>query len=84
VGIDDSSRARVAVKIIDKRRLDVKLLKKVRHEIHSLQKLSRHPNIVGLKEVFENDQRVCLVLEYCSQGELFDLIVRHGRVSRIA
>lgn len=74
----------MAVKIIDKRRLDLKLMKKVRHEIHSLQKLSSHPNIVQLKEVFENDLRICLVLEYCSQGELFDLIVRYGRVSRIA
>jgi len=46
VGIDDATRERVAVKIIDKRRLDDKLYKKVRNEVNALKKLARHPHVV--------------------------------------
>jgi serine/threonine protein kinase len=64
----------VAVKIIDKDRLDERLMRKVRHEINSLRALSSHENIVELKDVIESDKRICLIMEYCAEGELFDLI----------
>lgn len=80
VGIDDASRERVAIKIIDKRRLDEKLQRKVRHEINALRKLSRHPNVVGMKDVIETDAHICIILEYCNRGELFEFITSQKRV----
>lgn len=74
MGIDDLTRAKVAVKLIEKKRLDDRLMRKVRNEIDSLKRLACHSSFVELKEVVESDSRICLVMEYCSEGELFDLI----------
>lgn len=80
MGIDDVTKQRVAVKIIDKRRLDEKLQKRVKHEISALRKLANHPNVVQLKDVIESESRICLILEYCASGELFEFITKQERV----
>ena len=69
------------MKIIDKTKLNEKLKKKVSQEISALKVLEKHPNVVQLIDVIENDTRICLVLEYCSGGELFDLITKYEKVS---
>lgn len=47
----------------------------------SVLKLLKHPNIVQLFEVIEDDSgRIFLVLELVAGGELFDYIVARGRV----
>ncbi|RHY98557.1 hypothetical protein DYB37_009462 [Aphanomyces astaci] len=46
-------------------------------EVAILQSLPPHPSIVNLLEHFEHDGMLCLVLEYCSLGELFDHLHRH-------
>lgn len=47
----------------------------------SILKLLKHPNIVQLFEVIEDDSgRIFLVLELVAGGELFDYIVARGRV----
>lgn len=40
-------------------------------------RLGSHPNIVNLLNTFETDAHVYLVLEYCSQGDLYEAI-RNG------
>ena len=35
----------------------------------------RHPNILGIKEIFEDMKKIFLVMEYCNGGNLFDYIV---------
>ena len=40
--------------------------------------LKYHPNLVNLVSSFETDAHTYLVLEYCSQGDLYEAI-RHGR-----
>ena len=40
--------------------------------------LKYHPNLVNLVSSFETDAHVYLILEYCSQGDLYEAI-RHGR-----
>jgi len=46
-------------------------------EIDIMQKL-RHPNIISLHEVFEDEKTLYLVLELVSGGELFDQIIGKG------
>jgi calcium-dependent protein kinase len=43
-------------------------------EIRMLIKLVGHPNIVTLHEVYEDDYRVCIVMDLCSGGELYTRI----------
>ncbi|RLO02390.1 hypothetical protein DYB28_006843 [Aphanomyces astaci] len=45
-------------------------------EVAILKSLPPHPSIVNLLEHFEHDGMLCLVLEYCSLGELFDHLHR--------
>ncbi|KAG7513878.1 calcium/calmodulin-dependent protein kinase type IV [Solea senegalensis] len=52
----------------------------VRTEIGVLLRLS-HPNIIQLKEIFETDTDIALVLELVTGGELFDRIVERGYYS---
>lgn len=49
------------------------ILASLRNEVNILKKL-KHPSIVKLEEVFEDKERLYLVMEFCSGGELFDRI----------
>ncbi|KAJ7993234.1 hypothetical protein DPEC_G00270330 [Dallia pectoralis] len=64
--------AKVLKKTIDK--------KIVRTEIGVLLRLS-HPNIIRLKEIFETETDIALILELVTGGELFDRIVERGYYS---
>ncbi|CAI9730550.1 calmodulin-dependent kinase type 1-like [Octopus vulgaris] len=66
----------VAVKCIDRHGLRGKE-ESLENEIQVLRRL-KHPNIVQLLDVFEDKQRVFLVMELVTGGELFDRIVEKG------
>lgn len=55
--------------------------KSVRLEIEIMTRLSGHPNVVGLKAVYEDEDFVHLVMELCAGGELFHQLEKHGRFS---
>ncbi|XP_029286421.1 LOW QUALITY PROTEIN: calcium/calmodulin-dependent protein kinase type IV-like [Cottoperca gobio] len=65
-----------ALKVL-KKTIDKKI---VRTEIGVLLRLS-HPNIIQLKDIFETDTDIALVLELVTGGELFDRIVERGYYS---
>ncbi|KAG4100259.1 Pkinase-domain-containing protein [Neocallimastix lanati (nom. inval.)] len=69
----------VAIKIIDKTRIDEKKLGKLYREV-KIMKFLNHPNIVKLFEVIETKNTLFLVMEYSSGGELYDYLVVHGRM----
>eukprot|EP01124_Arcella_intermedia_P011824 TRINITY_DN181_c0_g1_i3.p1 TRINITY_DN181_c0_g1~~TRINITY_DN181_c0_g1_i3.p1 ORF type:complete len:434 (-),score=98.70 TRINITY_DN181_c0_g1_i3:723-2024(-) len=72
----------VAVKYVKKRENPEKLTN-VRREIELMQKLN-HPNIVCLKDVFEDESEdgfIYMIMEYVSGGELFEEIVKRGSYS---
>jgi len=46
----------------------------------TLMKLIRHPNVMMLYEVYESETELHLVLEFVEGGELFDYLVKRGRL----
>eukprot|EP01116_Phalansterium_solitarium_P006204 TRINITY_DN18505_c0_g1_i1.p1 TRINITY_DN18505_c0_g1~~TRINITY_DN18505_c0_g1_i1.p1 ORF type:complete len:291 (+),score=36.37 TRINITY_DN18505_c0_g1_i1:358-1230(+) len=47
----------------------------VETEIKIMQRVGSHPNIITLQEIFETNDRMYLILELITGGELFDKIV---------
>ncbi|BES90493.1 Calcium calmodulin-dependent protein kinase [Nesidiocoris tenuis] len=72
----DKPNEMYAVKIIDKKALKGKE-DSLENEIKVLRRLT-HPNIVQLLETFEDKQKVYLIMELVTGGELFDRIVEKG------
>jgi len=64
---------KVAVKILDKTRLDAKTRRLLSREITSMEKM-HHPNIVRMYEVVETLSKLYIVLEYAPEGELYTRI----------
>lgn len=72
---------RVAVKILNRKKIQsLDMDDKVRREIKTL-KLFSHPHITRLYEVIDTPTDIFVVIEYVSEGELFDYIVEKGRLS---
>ncbi|CAH1642186.1 unnamed protein product [Spodoptera littoralis] len=74
------TKTKVAIKIIDKSRLDEDNLKKTFREIAIMKRL-RHPHIVRLYQVMESTHTIYLVTEYAPNGEIFDHLVSRGRMT---
>lgn len=56
----------------------------VKREVEIMRHMPEHPNIVTLKETYEDDKAVHLVMELCEGGELFDRIVARGHYTERA
>uniref|UniRef100_A0A914DLW6 non-specific serine/threonine protein kinase n=1 Tax=Acrobeloides nanus TaxID=290746 RepID=A0A914DLW6_9BILA len=78
-GIHCISGRKVAVKIVNKEKLNESVLQKVEREI-AIMKLIEHPHVLHLYDVYENKKYLYLLLEHVSGGELFDYLVRKGRL----
>ncbi|XP_072522443.1 NUAK family SNF1-like kinase 2 [Salminus brasiliensis] len=64
----------VAIKSIRKENIkDEQDLTHIRREIEIMSSLN-HPYIVSIYEVFENKDKIVIVMEYASRGDLFDYI----------
>ena len=48
----------------------------VRHEYEIMRRLRGQPNVVSLRDVFEDSDHVSLVMDLCSGGDLFDFIAQ--------
>lgn len=68
--IHKATRAEYAVKVIDKSKRDCQ------EEIEILLRYGQHPNIITLRDVYEDDKSVYLVMELMRGGELLDRILR--------
>ncbi|KAE9544842.1 hypothetical protein AGLY_000384 [Aphis glycines] len=73
----------VAIKMIDKRKLDAVNLEKVHREVDIMKQLD-HPHIIKLYQVMESKDMIYIISEYASQGEIFDYIAKYGRMTEAA
>ncbi|KAK0396448.1 hypothetical protein QR680_001720 [Steinernema hermaphroditum] len=69
----------VAIKIVNKSRLDSENLAKIYREIEILKRV-KHPNIIKLYQVMETQKMLYLVMEYARNGEMYDFIAKHKRL----
>uniref|UniRef100_A0A7I4DEV0 non-specific serine/threonine protein kinase n=1 Tax=Physcomitrium patens TaxID=3218 RepID=A0A7I4DEV0_PHYPA len=82
---DKMTNEAYACKSIAKRKLTSKEdIEDVKREVQIMHHLSGTPNIVVLKDVFEDKHSVHLVMELCAGGELFDRIIAKGHYSERA
>lgn len=51
-----------------------------RREHAILTELPPHPHIVHLFDVVENSKRLCLVMQYAEGGDLFDYVLKSGKL----
>ncbi len=66
----------VAVKVIDKSKLDAATRVQMLQEVQ-LMKLVQHPHVVRLYEVIDTETKLYLVLEFADGGDMYDYIMRH-------
>lgn len=76
-----SDDAAVAVKAVEKKRLDVETAKLLQNELEVLQAVSEHPGIVTLLDSVETDTYMFFVMAYVDGGPLLDRIVSKGNFS---
>ncbi|OON14241.1 kinase domain protein, partial [Opisthorchis viverrini] len=81
VGIHKSTGVQVAVKIVNRDKIKaLDVAGKLRREILNLW-LFRHPHIIKLYQVISTPTDIFMIMEFVSGGELFDFIVKSGKLS---
>ncbi|XP_030852246.1 5'-AMP-activated protein kinase catalytic subunit alpha-2 [Strongylocentrotus purpuratus] len=71
---------KVAIKILNRQKIkNLDVVSKIKREIQNM-KLFRHPHIVKLYQVISTPTDIFMVMEYVAGGELFDYIVKHGKL----
>ncbi|XP_071438984.1 5'-AMP-activated protein kinase catalytic subunit alpha-2 [Hetaerina americana] len=80
IGEHQKTKHKVAVKILNRQKIkSLDVVGKIRREIQNL-KLFRHPHIIKLYQVISTPTDIFMIMEYVSGGELFDYIVKHGKL----
>ncbi|XP_019237573.1 PREDICTED: calcium-dependent protein kinase 8-like [Nicotiana attenuata] len=82
---DIDTGEKYACKSISKKKLRTAVdIDDVRREVEIMKHLPKHPNIVTLRDTYEDDSAVHIVMELCEGGELFDRIVARGHYTERA
>ena len=75
-GINKETNQPVAIKIMAKKNMDKSDMELAKVEIDIL-KVSQHPNIIKLYDVFENENYIYIIMEYCTGGDLLSYFEYH-------
>lgn len=57
-------------------------VERIAREIKILKKV-RRLNVIQLYQIIETDNELFLIMEYINGGELFDFIVKHGKIDNM-
>ncbi|KAI5712645.1 hypothetical protein M8J76_004432 [Diaphorina citri] len=80
MGEHQITKHKVAIKILNRQKIkSLDVVGKIRREIQNL-KLFRHPHIIKLYQVISTPTDIFMIMEFVSGGELFDYIVKHGKL----
>lgn len=80
LGIHVRTGQKVAIKILDRQKIaQMSDSRRVGREIKILQEV-KHRNIIELYDIIEDDIAIYMIMEYAEGGELFDYIVKQGRL----
>jgi len=79
-GTSKKTGEKVALKFIDKKYVDKEDLLLLTREIDIMKKVN-HENVLSLKEIYETENQLSLVMELVTGGELFFKIVERGSYS---
>ena len=73
LGINKHTKEKVAIKIMNKKKMDSSDIELMRTEIEIL-KICQHPNIIRLYDIFEIIDYIYIIMEYCPGGDLFSYL----------
>ena len=82
LSILNSTKEKYAIKILDKEKLKSQTKSTLFNEIEIISKL-RHPNLIYVDKILEDEKSYYIIMEYCEKGELFDYIVEKERLDPI-
>ena len=72
---DKLTKEKVAIKIINKNKIINKYYEdNIKRELNILQNI-KHINIINTKQILNDSENIYIIMEYCENGELFNLIV---------
>jgi len=81
LGINKITNEKVAIKILKKKKMQKSKDKsRLEREISILKRLN-HINVIKIHKISEEPDNYYIVMEYCENGELFNYIVAHQRLS---
>lgn len=79
--VEKGTGSTVAIKLIQKEKITDDLDRvHLQREIEIMSSL-KHPNIIQIYEVFENKDKIIIVMEYASVGELYDYVNDRLRIT---
>ncbi|CAD5211512.1 unnamed protein product [Bursaphelenchus okinawaensis] len=80
LGVHVVTKEKVAVKVMERTRMDQKAQKLLAREIETME-LTHHPNIIRLFECVETVSKTFLIMEYAGGGELYTYVHDQGKLN---
>ena len=81
MGINQVTKQKVAVKIMDKKMMSSTRLESARTEIE-IMKICQHPNIIHFIDSYENEDFIYIFMEYCEGGTFFEFLKKRNFILR--
>ncbi|CEF59588.1 Protein kinase domain and Serine/threonine-/dual specificity protein kinase, catalytic domain and Protein kinase-like domain-containing protein [Strongyloides ratti] len=79
LGVHVLTKEKVAIKLMEKSKMDQKAQRLLEREIESMEIL-HHPNIIRLFECVETLSKTYLIMEYAGGGELYNYVHTKGKL----
>lgn len=77
-GVNLSSKESVAIKAISKEKADEECRA---NEVRIMERMGKHPNLIGMHNIYESDDVLYIIQDLAEGGELFSRIVQSGELS---